>query len=191
MEDCAELIPGCNLQKVHGKTELHRFLDVFFRKNVAKDVCVTGYYLRKMLRDFTLNFKPVEAAGGLVSNVENRFLFIKRFDIWDLPKGKVEQGEHSREAAVREVEEETGITGLKIVKELPSTYHIYSYKDKLMLKKTLWYRMTTELKRELKPQLKESITDAVWLNLTQSKKALVESYRSLYETLSPFLEENS
>ncbi|RLD86431.1 MAG: NUDIX hydrolase [Bacteroidetes bacterium] len=190
-DKCLELIPDSTVQVVQDKEDLFAFLRFFFARNQIKNICVTGYSQKEMFRDFTSYFILIEAAGGLVSNVENKFLFIKRFDKWDLPKGKVEKGEHPREAAVREVEEETGVTGLVVVEELPPTYHIYPYEDNLILKKTFWYRMTTESNSKLKPQLKEDITEVVWQDLAQSKKALAESYRSLYETLSPFLEEKS
>src|SRR5690606_38316271 len=53
--------------------------------------------------------KFVKAAGGLVDNELNEFLFIKRLGKWDLPKGKLEEGEKMKETALREVEEECGI----------------------------------------------------------------------------------
>ena len=52
----------------------------------------------------------IEAAGGLVINRKGEYLFIYRNDKWDLPKGKLEKGERKRQGAVREVEEECGIT---------------------------------------------------------------------------------
>jgi len=43
-------------------------------------------------------------------------LFIYRFNKWDLPKGKLDNGESVSECAIREVEEECGIANLKIVR---------------------------------------------------------------------------
>ena len=59
------------------------------------------------------------SAGGLVvdrSGAEPRAALIARHDrrgrlVWSLPKGHVEDGETPEQAAVREVEEETGIRG--------------------------------------------------------------------------------
>ena len=48
----------------------------------------------------------IEAAGGLVYNIENQLLMIFRNNKWDLPKGKLEVGENIQECAIREVEEE-------------------------------------------------------------------------------------
>jgi hypothetical protein len=69
-------------------------------------------------------FLEVPAAGGVVKS-GNRLLFIFRNGKWDLPKGKIDKGETQREAALREVTEECGISGQQIKKQLPSTFHIY------------------------------------------------------------------
>ena len=42
-----------------------------------------------------------------------RYLLLRAFRYWDFPKGAVEAGEHPREAAVREVAEETGLAALE------------------------------------------------------------------------------
>ena len=58
---------------------------------------------------------PVLAAGGVVwrrtgtGDVEVVLVHRPRYDDWSLPKGKLEPGETWRDAAVREVEEETGL----------------------------------------------------------------------------------
>jgi 8-oxo-dGTP diphosphatase len=53
----------------------------------------------------------VEAAGGVVLDDEGRVAIVHRprYDDWSLPKGKLDAGETFEEAAVREVEEETGM----------------------------------------------------------------------------------
>ena len=58
---------------------------------------------------------PVEAAGGVVTRSSAggalEFLVVHRprYDDWSLPKGKLNRGESYEDAAVREVEEETGV----------------------------------------------------------------------------------
>ncbi len=54
----------------------------------------------------------VRAAGGLIFR-DGRVLLVHRprYDDWSIPKGKLEPGESWEEAAVREVEEETGLVG--------------------------------------------------------------------------------
>ena len=88
-------------------------------------------------------FNLVKAGGGLVKNIilEN-ILFIFRNKKWDLAKGKLEKRETARAGALREVEEECGITHLKIVHPLRETYHIYELQRKLNIKQTHWFEMT-------------------------------------------------
>jgi 8-oxo-dGTP diphosphatase len=63
----------------------------------------------------------VEAAGGVVLDREGRVALVHRprYDDWTLPKGKLDSGESFEEAALREVEEETGLR-CRLVRELPS-----------------------------------------------------------------------
>ncbi|MDB4195885.1 NUDIX domain-containing protein, partial [Flavobacteriales bacterium] len=59
-------------------------------------------------------FRIVEAGGGLVVNEKDEVLFIFRKGKWDIPKGKLEKREKIKHGAIREVEEECGITDPKI-----------------------------------------------------------------------------
>jgi ADP-ribose pyrophosphatase YjhB (NUDIX family) len=111
-------------------------------------------------------FKLIYAAGGLIEN-NNKYLFIFRLKKWDLPKGKLDMGESPEEAAIRECEEECGITKLTILNELPSTYHIYKYKGSFALKKIFWYTMSTKYNGILVPQIEEKIEKVEWFNKTQ------------------------
>ncbi|MDQ3046172.1 MAG: NUDIX domain-containing protein [Bacteroidota bacterium] len=108
-------------------------------------------------------FKIVSAAGGLVRNKNGNWLFIFRNGKWDLPKGKIEKNEGKKEAAVREVEEECGISGLIVIRKLPETHHIYEINDKKILKPTYWYEMECSDDSALVPQTEEGITDVRWI----------------------------
>jgi hypothetical protein len=105
----------------------------------------------------------IKAAGGLVKNEQNEYLFIKRLGKWDLPKGKLEEGERMKETAVREVEEECGIKIDGLGKKIKSTYHSYIMFGEVIIKKTNWYEMKVNNKPELFPQSEEDITEAKWL----------------------------
>ena len=57
-------------------------------------------------------------------NESGEFLIIKRNGVWDLPKGKLEKGEDFETAALREVEEETGLEEMVAVTTLLSQHTI-------------------------------------------------------------------
>lgn len=144
---------------------------------------------------FCGNFKYVSAAGGVVSNDHNQWLFIKRLGFWDLPKGKVDKKDYAgrdvfsaiRNAAVREVREETGVSDLRIVRSLPSTWHIYERKNRLVLKQTFWFEMRTGVNQILRPQFDEGIVEAKWVESGDLDYHINQTYRSLREFLTQIL----
>lgn len=118
---------------------------------------------KKLFKKIKSTLKYIKAAGGVVHNEENKYLFIFRKGKWDLPKGKIDEGEKTKKAAVREVEEECGIKVTKLDEKLCRTYHIYDMRGETVLKKTTWYRMRADDQPTLTPQLEEDITEARWL----------------------------
>lgn len=120
----------------------------------------------------------IQAAGGLVINDEGHVLVIFRHGHWDLPKGKVDPGETLEQAAVREVEEETGINGLRIEKHLVNTYHTYPHKGGVVLKETTWYLMRCP-GGDFKPQLEEGITLAEWRESTHLEDVKTNTYENI------------
>lgn len=133
----------------------------------------------KLLKHFLKLLPNVVAGGGKVYNAKNEVLFIYRNSKWDLPKGKVEQEESIEETAIREVEEETGVKGLKITQPLSTTYHIFKRNGKHKIKITYWFEMKTKFDGKLYPQEKEGITQVEWLDDKASQKALENSYANI------------
>lgn len=129
-------------------------------------------------------YKVVEAAGGLVKNAKAEFLFILRHGKWDLPKGKIEKGETVERAAVREVEEECGIGKLKIIKQLPPTYHTYELKGQQILKPSYWFEMSSNDTSNLVPQTEEGITDVRWLKLNDLEMVRNNTYESILDVIA-------
>lgn len=142
---------------------------------------------------FTTYFVVLEAAGGLVRHELCRYLFIKRFGKWDIPKGKIEPGESPEMAAIREVTEESGISEPRIIRPLPPTYHTYNLEGTRILKKTWWFLMHLDGKMNTIPQREEGITEAVWLVPSQFDIVLENTYRSLTDLLGdiPWLPEET
>ena len=132
-----------------------------------------------LLKKFLKLLPNVVAGGGKVYNSKNEILFIYRNDKWDLPKGKTERKESIEETAIREVEEETGVKGLKIVKPLPTTYHIFKRNGRHKIKVTYWFKMKTDFEGKLFPQENEGITKVEWLDKKASQKALENSYANI------------
>ncbi|MDP3312172.1 NUDIX hydrolase [Lutibacter sp.] len=128
---------------------------------------------------FRSNFKIEKAAGGKVFNAKNEVLFIYRFNKWDLPKGKLKKGESIEKCALREVEEECGVTDLWIERELEITYHIFKRKDTIILKITHWFLMSTSFLGKLIPQLDEGIKEVVFKNEEETIEALKNTYRNI------------
>ena len=121
----------------------------------------------------------VKAAGGLVSDAQNRYLLIFRQGHWDLPKGMVEPGETLRQAALREVQEETGVAHLAVDSLLLKTYHLYNKYGGWHLKQTAWYSMRSIASDPLQPQVEEDIDQAIWVPANEAIQRLGSSFASL------------
>ena len=127
-------------------------------------------------------FRMAPAAGGIVVK-DGKFVSIVRKGIPDLPKGHIEKGETPEVAALREVEEETGIGNLKIVKELPSTWHCYFEHEAWSLKRTFWYIMSTTETIQPKPQTEEGITEIKLIGNEDIEDFLKNTFRNISEIL--------
>ena len=127
-------------------------------------------------------FRMAPAAGGIVVK-DGQFVSIVRHGIPDLPKGHIEQGETPEAAALREVEEETGVGNLQIVKELPSTWHCYLEHEVWTLKRTYWYLMSTSETIQPKPQTEEGITEIKLIGNEAFEGFLNNTFRSISEIL--------
>lgn len=133
--------------------------------------------------EFCKRHTLVEAAGGVVYNSNNQLLMIFRNDKWDLPKGKLEIGETIKECALREVEEECGVSDLQIFQKLINTYHVYDLDGSLVLKRTHWFKMNTQCSNAPVPQIKEGITKAEWVSEKDIFKKLRNTYGSVKDLL--------
>ena len=134
----------------------------------------------KMWALFYEIFKVIEAAGGIVrQRSSGKYLFIYRNDKWDLPKGRIEEDEAVRTAAMREVEEETGVANLAITAALPTTLHLFHRNGKYRLKKTYWYAMETDFDEVLIPQEEEGIQKVEWV----AKAEVPNLYSNIYANI--------
>lgn len=140
---------------------------------------------KEIMKKLKAKIPVVKAGGGLVYNDKGEVLFIFRNGKWDLPKGGIEKREEIDETAIREVEEETGVTGLKIVQKLQKTYHVFKRNGRYKLKVTHWFEMKTNFDGIPQGQIEEGIEKVAWLKPDEVKEALKNSYENiklLFET---------
>ncbi len=133
--------------------------------------------------------KRIIAAGGLVLNEENKLLMIFRRGFWDLPKGKLDEGETIEACALREVEEETGVTNIELGNFITITSHEYfdTYLHEPVIKESHWYAMKVKGSPILIPQTEEDITDIEWVDTITREAYLLKSYPSIQEVTRIFL----
>ncbi|MHA3704872.1 NUDIX hydrolase [Jatrophihabitans sp. YIM 134969] len=133
------------------------------------------------------------SAGGLVVDLDGdvpRGALIGRTDrrgrlLWSLPKGHVEPGETREQAAVREVEEETGISGV-IVAEL-GTIDFWFVADGRRVHKTVHHFLLRATGGELSDEDVE-VTEVAWVPLPAiSAKLAYPDERTLVDTAGRLL----
>lgn len=161
--------------------KIARLKKIIKKINKGKLTYVNLYHRKedKLFKHLKKKLPLVVAGGGLVYNEKKEILFIHRNNKWDLPKGKIEKGEHIEDCALREVWEETGVEDLKISKLITKTYHVFKRNGKYKLKETWWYEMHTTYTGELVPQPSEGIKKVKWKDFAKSQKALQESYENI------------
>lgn len=116
---------------------------------------------------------PRPSAGGIVLGPDGRLVVVEQHgNTWSFPKGGIEEGETAREAAVREIREETGLSALHYIRDLGS-YERYSIgKDglrdmvELGLRQRTFFLFRTD-ETTLAPQDKE-VTAARWASAEEA-----------------------
>lgn len=153
----------------------------FLENTALKTVNIYGENLDEIWLHFKKLFREIEASGGIVYNPKNEILFIHRLGRWDLPKGKLEKGESIAENAIREVEEETGLTGLILDQFINQTYHVYTERNgEKILKKTNWFKMFYNGNETPMPQIEEGINEVSWKNTAQiSQDVLPKTFQNI------------
>jgi 8-oxo-dGTP pyrophosphatase MutT (NUDIX family) len=150
------------------RNNLYQVVDNLEKWSAKYDsVLIVTNNLEQLRKDFFSIYKVLPAAGGVVQNPAGEILSIYRLGCWDLPKGKLEEGESLEESALREVQEETGVQELELGDFIGHTYHTYTNKKgNRLLKDTAWYKMTSS-DQALTPQTEEGIEKVVWMPLPE------------------------
>lgn len=125
--------------------------------------------------------RKIIAAGGLVWNERDELLMIYRRGKWDLPKGKLDEGESIEDCAVREVMEETGLKSITRGPLIDVGYHNYFdvHINENVTKETHWYHMRAAGNQQLIPQAAEDITAIQWVKDEALEACLEDSYENI------------
>ncbi|MBK8311664.1 MAG: NUDIX hydrolase [Chitinophagaceae bacterium] len=163
------MIHEMQLEKIHAGVFFHDDLDA-------------------LKKAFYKKFTIIQAGGGLVLNEKNEILLIFRKGKWDLPKGKLDNGETISACAIREVEEETGLKNVKLIEPLIITYHTYHEGSRFILKESHWYTMKVSGNQTLTPQTEEDILEVKWITKEEAKQYFPECYPSVVDVLKKYIE---
>lgn len=156
-------------------TKLFQNLQFTKRLNIISD------NIDQLFGQFCNSMPMIEAGGGVVSNPKGEILMIYRNGMWDLPKGKLEKGERIEECAVREVEEECGLSGVVGGEFISHTFHCYQLNGDWVLKRTSWYKMSYSNPSSPTPQIEEGITRVEWTNNIDLELRLNNSYYTIHD----------
>lgn len=129
--------------------------------------------------------RKILAGGGLVLNDTGELLMIFRRGKWDLPKGKLDEGETIEDCALREVKEETGLKDVERGELFAVSYHTYfdTYIQEEVVKESHWFRMRAKGQQQLVPQTEEDIQQIEWVNRQRLEQHLLNSYDNVIEVI--------
>jgi 8-oxo-dGTP pyrophosphatase MutT (NUDIX family) len=165
------------------RKQFKQYFDLLNKNRQVEAVIFYADNVEALWADFQSCFTILEAAGGYVTNTRGDLLVFYRREHWDMPKGKIDPGETPEEAAVREVQEETGLRHLTLGPLLTHTWHTYEQKGERILKKTWWFRMQTD-DTQLVPQTEEDIEKIEWV----APSAWLNSQPKVYASIRDVVE---
>jgi len=136
--------------------------------------------LEAIKKEFTI----IQASGGLVHSPDNKILLIFRRGKWDLPKGKLDDGENLVNCALREIKEETGLSELVFQQFISITYHTYHEAGKHILKESHWHLLKGDDKEILIPQTDEDIEKCEWVKIDKLALYIENAPASVIDVLT-------
>ncbi len=135
--------------------------------------------------------------GILLLNTQGKVFVAKRLDMlaeaWQMPQGGIDKGEEPRDAAIRELQEETGVTGASIIAESAAWYP-YDLPDDLVPKiwkgqyrgqEQKWFVMRhlgTDSAINIAQEHPE-FSEWKWVDVQQLPSLIVPFKRDLYQQL--------
>ncbi|MFH0892921.1 MAG: NUDIX domain-containing protein [Bacteroidota bacterium] len=176
-----KILEKTTIIRLYEDTNLQDVIDSYQYDENAECLYIVTEHPERTWSRFRSMYRIVVSAGGIVKNSAGKFLFILRKGKWDLPKGKVEEGENIADAAQREISEECGIHELIITRKLLPTYHTYNAGKLRILKETNWFEFLYEKNETPVPQSEEYITEVRWFDFSEIDIVLKNTYTSIAE----------
>lgn len=173
--------PNAILYGPEDTADFHALVERFETADSLQRVYIPSDDPEATYRRICSEFKEVTAGGGLVSNKRGDYLLINRNGLWDLPKGHQEPGEGIETCALREVQEETGVTELELRELICITHHCYRRNGIWHLKHTWWFDMLYTNPTDLTPQREEDISKAAWVARSSLPAFLTNTFPSIVE----------
>jgi 8-oxo-dGTP pyrophosphatase MutT (NUDIX family) len=140
------------------------------------------------------------SAGAIIFRKEKtKFLFLliysRRNKIWGFPKGHLEPNESEKEAALREIEEETGLRQVEFIPDFreETVYNTISKRPPFagqVIEKHAVYFLAQNKSSEITVD-KEEIADFRWLSLSRAEDTLeLDNLRFLLKKAAQFIRSN-
>jgi 8-oxo-dGTP pyrophosphatase MutT (NUDIX family) len=169
------------------KNTLFQYLDTLEKSSRFQSIILYTNDVKALFEDLKSLLILIRAAGGVIENKDADILLIFRKGVWDLPKGKLDTQETSKIAALRECEEETGLSNLILGDKIYETYHLFRDNGQRALKKTKWFAMNYYGDKLPQPQTEEGITEIIWIS---PKGALLKEpmYENIKVVIRSFME---
>ncbi len=136
-----------------------------------------------------------ESAGAVIFYLEGKepkFLLLKYPTYWGFAKGLIESGENVEQTAVREVEEETGFKGLKMIPGFTFMQEwFYKFNDELIKKKATFFLAQVDKKQASEVKLSSEHEAFEWLSYDQAIKIMkVKNNRDMLAKAYEFIKKD-
>ncbi len=124
--------------------------------------------------------KHLHSSGGVIyrrsgETIEVALIATKKGTLWTLPKGLIDKGENPSETAVREIVEETGLTGTVVESLGERSYWFYLKEDNVKCRKTVSYFLLEYVRGDIEKYGWE-VDEARWFPIDEAVKMVY--YRS-------------